>query len=277
MSTKNSDLSFKRVYVWELPVRVFHWANALAITVLAITGFIIADPPAIMSGAEASSQFWFGTVRLIHFISAYVFLFVMLLRIYWAFVGNRYSSWRSFLPLTQKAIQNIKHVLKVDVLLGMDKEHRLGNIAIGHNAVAGASYMVLFFFALIMIATGFGLYEPMSNGFIPDLFAWVIPLFGSDFTVRLIHHVTTWLMILFVIIHVYLVFYHDWLEGRGEVSSMFSGYKFVLTDRIKSSDTLEYDDTAQEQEEPCPPCPEEEALDEEKGVASADMMRSKGD
>jgi Ni/Fe-hydrogenase 1 B-type cytochrome subunit len=250
MASTKKDLTFKRVYVWELPVRIFHWANALCITVLAATGFVIANPPAIMSSTEASGQFWFGTVRYIHFATAYIFLGVMLLRIYWAFVGNRYASWRSFLPLTRKALQNIRHVLQIDILLGVDKEHRLGNIAIGHNAVAGASYVVLFFLALVQVATGFGLYEPMSAFFVADLFGWVIPLFGSDFTVRLIHHGVTWLMILFVIIHVYLVFYHDWLEGRGEVSSMFSGYKFVLTDRIKPEDTLEGEAPPAQEEEP---------------------------
>ena len=71
MKTRN----FKRVYVWELPVRLFHWLNALSITVLAITGFIIADPPAILSNAEASEIYWFGTVRFIHFTAAYIFFF----------------------------------------------------------------------------------------------------------------------------------------------------------------------------------------------------------
>jgi Ni/Fe-hydrogenase 1 B-type cytochrome subunit len=50
--------------------------------------------------------------------------------------------------------------------------------------------------------------------------------------VRTIHHSATWLFILFTLIHVYLVFYHDWLEGRGEVSSMFGGYKFISRERI---------------------------------------------
>jgi Ni/Fe-hydrogenase 1 B-type cytochrome subunit len=36
-----------------------------------------------------------------------------------------------------------------------------------------------------------------------------------------------WIFILFVIVHVYLVFYHDYVEGRGEVSSMFGGWKFI--------------------------------------------------
>ncbi len=33
--------------------------------------------------------------------------------------------------------------------------------------------------------------------------------------------------ILFVVIHVYLVFYHDYVEGRGETSSMVGGWKFI--------------------------------------------------
>ena len=85
--------TYKRVYVWELPVRIFHWINVLSITTLAITGFIIADPPAIMSNLEASESYWFGTVRFIHFGTAYIFFFNMILRVYWSFVGNRFSSW----------------------------------------------------------------------------------------------------------------------------------------------------------------------------------------
>ena len=32
------------VYVFEVPVRIWHWIHALAITVLAITGYFIANP-----------------------------------------------------------------------------------------------------------------------------------------------------------------------------------------------------------------------------------------
>jgi len=41
-----------------------------------------------------------------------------------------------------------------------------------------------------------------------------------------------WGFIFFIMIHVYLVLYHDWLEGRGETSSMFSGFKFVRKERL---------------------------------------------
>jgi len=236
ITTPTND--FKRVLVWELPVRLFHWLNALCITVLAITGFIIADPPAIMSSAEASESYWFGTVRVIHFISAYIFLVNAILRIYWAFKGNYYSNWRAFLPLSKKARENLLHVLKIDVLLQNEEEEVYKNISVGHNYMASLSYVFLFLLALVQIFTGFGLYAPMSGWWLPQLFNWVPDFLGGDVMTRSIHHISTWLFIIFTLIHVYLVFYHDWLEGRGESSAMISGYKFVRKERIESDDHI---------------------------------------
>ena len=33
------------VYVWELPVRIWHWVMAVAMVVLAVTGYLIGSPP----------------------------------------------------------------------------------------------------------------------------------------------------------------------------------------------------------------------------------------
>ena len=238
MQTKTETYDFKRVLVWELPVRLFHWINALTITVLAITGLIIANPPALMSNAEAIDSYWFGTVRAIHFISAYVFFINALARIYWAFRGNYYANWRAFIPFSKKARQNIAHVLKIDIFLRNEEKEVLKNVSVGHNYVASLSYLILFFLALVQIFTGFGLYAPTSGWWLPKLFAWVPDFFGGDAPTRLIHHISTWLFIIFTLIHVYLVFYHDWLEGRGESSAMISGYKFVRKERFEKDDYI---------------------------------------
>lgn len=229
METKN----FKRVLVWELPVRFFHWVNVLSIIVLTITGFIIANPPAILSNMEATDLHSFGIVRFIHFTAAYIFFFNMLLRIYWAFVGNQFAHWRAFWPFSKKMWNNFWHVLKIDILLMNEDVEDLSNVSIGHNSVAAFSYLAMFFVALVSVFTGFALYADMSSWWLPDLFSWITPLFGGDFMVRTIHHIAMWAFILFSLVHIYLVFYHDWLEGRGEVSSMFGGYKFVRRKRIK--------------------------------------------
>lgn len=229
MKTRN----FKRVLVWELPVRIFHWVNVLALTLLILTGLLIANPPALMSRAEPTFVENFGIVRFIHFASAYVFFFTMLMRIYWLFVGNKYAHWRAFWPFRKAMWSNFWHVLKVDILLQNEKEHNLKNLSIGHNSVAKISYIVMFFMALIMVFTGFGLYADMATWWLPKMFGWVPAFLGGEFITRNIHHVTMWIFIFFALVHVYLVFYHDWLEGRGEVSSMFGGYKFVAEERMK--------------------------------------------
>ncbi len=61
-------VSVKRVYVWQTPVRVYHWLNAISVLALCITGYIIGSPPALQSGSEASFSYWFGNIRFIHFI-----------------------------------------------------------------------------------------------------------------------------------------------------------------------------------------------------------------
>ena len=84
-------VTYQRVYVWELPVRFYHWLNALCVLVLIVTGYLIGNPQSIFYASEAYQQYWFGTVRFIHFVAAFVFFFMFLVRIYWGFVGNAFA------------------------------------------------------------------------------------------------------------------------------------------------------------------------------------------
>ena len=219
----------RRVYVWEQPVRFFHWINALAIVVLCITGYIIGNPPALMSGQEASDQYIFGTIRFVHFAAAYVFLFNFIFRLYWGFVGNKFASWKNFIPHNKKFFKEIWQVLRIDIFLAKGKEH----LSIGHNALAGFIYFMTFLAFLVQVFTGFGLYASMSDAWIPSLFGWVYNLAGSDFVLRNWHHVLMWFFVVFSLIHIYLVFYHDYVEGRGEASSIIGGWKFIEEEQFQ--------------------------------------------
>ena len=51
----NTAIEVKRtaIYVYEAPVRIWHWVNALSITVLMITGYFIGSPlPSMGRGAD---------------------------------------------------------------------------------------------------------------------------------------------------------------------------------------------------------------------------------
>ena len=215
--------SIRRVYVWQLPVRFYHWVNALAVLTLAVTGYIIGKPVAIVNASEASYSYWFGTVRFLHFLSAFVFFFNFLFRIYWGFVGNTFARWQNFLPFRKKQLQEAVDVMKVDVLQATSKPIE----SIGHNSLAGFTYFLTFLAFLFQSVTGFGMYAAMSDSWLPRMFAWIVPLMGGDFAVRQWHHVMMWFFVIFTIIHVYLVFYHDYVEGRGIISSMAGGWKFI--------------------------------------------------
>jgi Ni/Fe-hydrogenase 1 B-type cytochrome subunit len=228
MATPTSA-TYQRVYVWQLPVRLYHWVNAICVFCLVVTGYLIGKPLAITYATEAYRQYWFGTIRFIHFVAAFVFFFNFLVRIYWGFVGNRYARWDNFIELRKSQMTEFWQVLKVDVL-----QMKPGEIeSLGHNALAGMVYFLSFVVFLFQSLTGFALYSSMSSSPLPRLFHWIIPVMGGDFSVRQWHHLFMWFFVVFTIIHVYLVFYHDYVEGRGTASSMVGGWKFQRNEPAK--------------------------------------------
>ena len=223
-------IPYRRVYVWELPVRIFHWINAAAILLLFATGLMIGAPQTLWMAEEPSQQYWFGWVRFIHFAAAYIFLFNILFRLYWAFAGNQYARWSSYVPYRKDQFTGLWETLLVDITSIREK----GSIAVGHNYLAAFTYFGLLFICFFQIATGFALYASMSESWIPSLFGWVVPLMGGDATVRQWHHILSWAFPIFTIIHVYLCFYHDYVEGRGTLSSIVGGWKFERDDEIRN-------------------------------------------
>ena len=223
-----SAATYRRIYVWEFPVRAFHWINGLAITVLGVTGLVIGHPFTVVTAEEASFQYWFGAVRFLHFAAGWIFLVNMLARIYWGFVGNRYANWKQFIPTSSQWLRDIGEVLRVDILQTRAK----GAIHVGHNHLAGFIYFLTFWAFLFQALTGFALLGPMSRSGLGRAAAWIIPVLGGDLQVRQWHHAMLWFYVLFTLVHIYLVFYHDYVEGRGTTSSMVGGWKFERDDLL---------------------------------------------
>lgn len=207
-------------YVWEVPVRVTHWVNFLAIIILSVTGFYIGAPKTL---ALEPSQYVMGWTRFIHFVAGYAFAVSVLARIYWMFVGNRYASWREFFPiLTEQGNRNMMETFKWYLFLSRKTPR-----TVGHNALAGAAYAGVFLLYLIMIFTGFALYAQQApQSVLHKLTAWMFMLFSSQ-GMRLTHHLVMWILIAFSIHHVYSAWLMDVKERGGVMSSIFSGYKPV--------------------------------------------------
>ncbi len=205
-------------YVWEVPVRVTHWVNFFSILTLAATGLFIGSPRNL---AQETSQYVMGWVRFVHFTAGYVFAISVFSRIYWMFRGNRYASWREFFPfITADGRRNMLAIFKYYMFLSRKVPH-----PVGHNALAGIAYLVVFIFYLVMILTGFALYAeraPVMHAVTGWLFA-----FFSNQGVRLTHHLVMWFLLAFAIHHVYSAWLMDIKEKGRVISSIFSGYKPV--------------------------------------------------
>lgn len=226
------------VYVWQLPVRFFHWINALCLVILCVTGYVIGDPPAISQGGEAIYHYWMGWVRLIHLITAMVFVVNALVRIYWAFVGNRFSRWYNYIPITKSQWVGIYNTVKVDVFL-LSKN---AVYDIGHNSLAATTYFIMFFAFIIQVITGFMMMFVTTNNVLEPVTTWALFKVDGFYWIRYIHHAMMWIFIMFAIIHIYLVFYHDYIERNGIASSIIGGWKFI------PADLAEEDENEQDQE-----------------------------
>jgi Ni/Fe-hydrogenase 1 B-type cytochrome subunit len=215
--------AIKSVYVYEAPVRLWHWINALSITVLAVTGYFIGSPLPTQPG-EASAHFLMGYIRFAHFAAAYIFAIGMLGRIYWAFVGNHHARELFSVPIFKREYwASLGRMLLWYAFLSKRPDRY-----IGHNPLARfAMFFVFFLTAIFMIFTGFALYGEgtQAGSWAARAFGWVIPLFGQSQDVHTWHHFGLWLMVCFVLLHVYAAIREDIMGRQSIVSTMVSGYR----------------------------------------------------
>jgi len=219
----------KAVYVFEAPVRVWHWVHALSIGVLCVTGYFIANPLPALQG-EASDHFLMGTMREIHFIAGYVFAIGFAVRIYWAIVGNKYSR-ELFLPKFWKPSwwKGLGHELKYYAFLTR-KSHKI----MGHNPLAQlAMWLFNVLLVLFMIFTGFALYgEGLGGGSWADRwFGWVIPALDGSMETKMLHLLGMWVMLVFVVIHIYMAIRADIMDRESSVSTIMGGWRMFKDDR----------------------------------------------
>ena len=228
LRSKHSPAYQKAVYVFEAPVRLWHWAHALSILVLAGSGYLIANPlPSI--GGEASEHFLMGNLRFIHLVAAYVFTIGFLVRIYWAFVGNKYSRELFYLPLLNKNWwKQLWHEVKFYLFLTREM-HKIP----AHNPLAQSA---MWFFNVIvvvfMILTGFALHgEALGLGSWADtMFGWVLPMLGGSQSVRMWHILGMWLLLVFAIIHTYMAIRADIIGRQSSISTIFGGWRMYKDD-----------------------------------------------
>ncbi len=228
------------IFVYQWPVRVWHWVQVFAILALGITGYLIGSPLPSLSG-EASDHFFFGTIRYIHFVAAWILIVGFVFRVYWAFVGNSHAREIFLPPVWRRRFWGgVWHEILWYAMIAKEPKKYTG-----HNPLAVLAMHVLYVWGTIfMIVTGLALYGEgtgMGSWQYEWFSSWVIPLFGQSQDVHTWHHLGMWVIVVFVIIHVYVAVREDIMSRQSIISSMISGWRMFKDDRPADDEDLRLD------------------------------------
>lgn len=230
---------------WSLAIRVNHWLMVISILGLIITGFYIARPFTNLSAettnitfnslippsisvevvpGETINKFMMGYARYVHLMCGIILTFVFIWRVYLMFFSRFHADFKDFFAWTDT--QNFWTQIKFYLLISEKRPK--------HNFLYGPlqslAYGGLLIMLLVLVLTGLILAGVDYSGGVIGFFYTVLhPLqkvLGGLATVRFIHHVFTWLVILFVVVHIYMAFWYDIVFKEGTISSMVSGRVF---------------------------------------------------
>ena len=224
------------VYVYEAPIRLWHWIQFFAIATLCVTGYFIGSPLPSQPG-EAYDHFLMGYIRFAHFTAAYIFIIGFLFRIYWAFVGNSHAREIFLPPIFSGAYwRGVWHEIKWYLFLTREP-----NKYSGHNPLAVlAMHMMFVWGSIFIMLTGLALFgEGTQEGsWQYDWFSsWITPIFGQPQAVRTAHHLAMWYLITFILVHIYVAIREDIMSRQSIVSSMISGWRTFKDSRnVKGDD-----------------------------------------
>ncbi len=209
--------TYEKHHCWSILLRLFHWMFVLSIISLVTTGFYINNPwtNTMIEGGTTSLAMTY--MRYIHFIAAYTLSSAVAIRIFLYLFGNKQERILDILPVTGRNLKNLYRTLLNYSYISDKHDDRLG-----HNILAGTSYLITFFAALFMILSGFYMLYPEVSFWQ----TWGTKLIGNQQWARFLHHLVMWWFMIFALIHIYFLIWNDNKYPEGLISSMFTGVKF---------------------------------------------------
>lgn len=214
------------VYVYEAPVRIWHWVMVLAMVALCVTGYLIGAPLQSVGG-EAINSYGFGYIRFVHFAAGYIFAVMFVLRIVWAFVGNRFA--REIFTMPVRMLRRsfwFELIEQVKYYLFMRPESAPYQ---GHNPLAMTAMFFMYVLGTVfIIVSGFALYGEgtgMDSWAYVMFSSWALPLLGASQNAHTLHHLGMWYLILFGVVHMYMAVREDIFTNETVISTMINGWR----------------------------------------------------
>ncbi|WP_198363200.1 cytochrome b/b6 domain-containing protein [Thauera sinica] len=183
--------ALRKIRVWDLPVRLFHWALPVLMTVLFLSAY----------AGQMQVHARMGTVTLV----------LVLFRLVWGFVGSQTARFSDFVT----GIGGIH-----DYLSGKRPK------TTGHNPLG--AWMILAMLATLLIQSLSGLFSSDSIAFDGPLAHWIGHT-AANLAAR-VHTNLAYAIDILIAVHVLAVVLHWALRGENLIMPMLSGNKHVPAD-----------------------------------------------
>lgn len=185
----------KKIRVWDLPTRLFHWF---------LVACIVASFISVKIGGNA--MVWHGRF-------GHVALTLILFRLTWGVVGPRYARFAQFVKGPAAVMQEMRG---------------LAPRALGHNPLGALS--VLAMLLLIGLQAGLGLFSSDDIAFDGPLAKHVSGA-AVEFATRW-HRRFQWLLIGLVVLHLAAVIWHQRRKGHDLVRPMLTGDQWAASSEL---------------------------------------------
>ena len=129
----------RRILVWDVPTRVFHWLLVLSFTVAFLT-------------AESERT------RDIHVLSGYILLGLLAFRLLWGFIGTRYARFGSFLFGPGEVVSYVRSLVK----------HKPAHY-LGHNPAGSVAIWLLLALGFASAVSGVMVYQELGGDALEEL------------------------------------------------------------------------------------------------------------
>jgi len=239
--------NYKQVKRMTPAMRIVHWANVFSMIIAVITGLYIAEPyyqTLIADGAV--DKYVMAWNRWGHLIVAIIFDVISIVVAYLYFFSRFEKPYKKVIP----SGKNIKEFF--EVFLNLITLNRRKNFDSTHNDSFNTVYFTIFHLLLAwMLFTGLQLYihgleSGMSSigewwpAMLHLVTDWTIPvsawMVGGGPTatimdVRIVHHMTMWIILSWVVFHIYYQVWRTIFWKEGDIAIVVGGSKFVKDDK----------------------------------------------
>lgn len=188
----------KRILVWDLPVRLFHWILVFCLI-----------------GSWYTSEGDRGLID-IHMLFGYTILSLVLFRIVWGIIGTKHAKFTEFVPNKKELKSYIKN---------NDKPY------LGHNPIG--SLMVLFILLLLLMQTISGLF--MTDDVFTNAPYFDSVSKSTQKLMSQIHHTIFDIIVIVSTLHICAITYYLVFKKQNLISAMFTGKKWVESNFISSA------------------------------------------